>query len=348
MLDRRISRPLSAAGRWCLLLGATMLIAACDHARAPSPAAVDTADIPIFDTITVRHVEDTARVRGRAARPAPTPRLSARADSLSDYLTFLGTFQNAFVAAGRGKRLLVDIGRVDAKIGTPELERAYQEAVKVLSPVRIGDRFRLHGPWGRTDAAVTGYAQWNGRIVATLDVPRAVDSLAQHKTPLVALATYTDSVAAPAPDTCVRDGVSAALATRIAAVRDSLQRSLLSDSAAIAKLPASRKPQISQTVGCFGIGRVLIFANIASSTYDYWRESAVVVDTAGHAIPLRVRDVRFKSHEALHAFDADGDGIDDIAALGRAARSGGTVVLRLDPERRRLEYVMSGFGWENF
>jgi hypothetical protein len=195
---------------------------------------------------------------------------------------------------------------------------------------------------------VAGYSQWNGRIVATLEVPRAVDSLAQRKSPLVALATYTDSVADPALDTCMRDSVSTALATRIAAVRDSLQRSLLSDSAAVAKLPASRKPQTTQAIGCFGIGRVLLFTNIASATYDYWRESAVVVDTTGRVIPLRVRDARFKSHEALHAFDADGDGIDDIAVLGRAARSGGTVVLRLDPERRRLEYVVSGFAWENF
>jgi hypothetical protein len=40
--------------------------------------------------------------------------------------------------------------------------------------------------------------------------------------------------------------------------------------------------------------------------------------------------------------------VDDVAALGRAERSGGTVVLRLDPDKRRLTYVMSGFAWETF
>jgi hypothetical protein len=346
MSDRRIARTLLAASRSCLALGAIALAAACGQPRSPSPAVADTADIPIFDTITVRHVEDTARVR--AVRVAPVLRMSALADSLSDYLTFLGTFQNAFVAAGRGKRLLVDIGRVDAKLGTPALEQAYREAVRALSPVRIGDRLRLHGPWGASDATVTGYDQWNGRVVATLEVPHAVDSLVQRKAPLVALAIATDSVAEPAADSCARDSVSAELATRIAAVRDSLTQALLSDSAAIAKLPASRRPQLSQAIGCFGIGRVLLVANIASGTYDYWRESAVLVDTMGRVIPLRVRDIRFKTHEALRALDADGDGVDDIAVLGRAARSGGTVILRLDPERRRLEYVMSGFAWENY
>jgi hypothetical protein len=40
--------------------------------------------------------------------------------------------------------------------------------------------------------------------------------------------------------------------------------------------------------------------------------------------------------------------VDDVAALGRAERSGGTVVLRLDPEKRSLSYVASGFAWETF
>lgn len=344
MPRRRFSRTLAPSG---VALGAIMLAVACGETRSQSSVAVDTAaDIPIFDTITVRHVEDTARVR--AVHVAPVPRMSALADSLSDYLTFLGTFQNAFVAAGRGKRLLVDIGRVDARLGTPALEQAYHEAVRALAPVRIGDRLRLHGPWGASDATVAGYDHWNGRIVVTLEVPHVVDSLAQRKAPLVALAIATDSVAEPAVDTCARDSVSTELATRIMAVRDSLSQALMSDSAAIAKLPASRRPQLSQATGCFGIGRVLLVANIASGTYDYWRESAVLVDTTGRVVPLRVRDIRFKSHETLRAFDADGDGIDDLAVLGRAARSGGTVILHLDPERRRLEYMVSGFAWESY
>jgi hypothetical protein len=61
-----------------------------------------------------------------------------------------------------------------------------------------------------------------------------------------------------------------------------------------------------------------------------------------------VSDIRFKAHEALRAFDADGDGVDDLAAKGRGERMGGTVVLRLDPAKRRLEYLTGGFGWESF
>jgi hypothetical protein len=237
---------------------------------------------------------------------------------------------------------------VDAKLSTPALEQAYREAVRALSPVRLGDRLALRGPWGASEVVVAGYDQWNGRIVATLDVPAAVAELARRKTPLTALAVYTDSATESVADTCARDSVGSALGARVAAIRDSLVRSLQSDQGAAGKVPASRRPQVTQSVGCFGIGRALIFANISSPSFDYWRELTVLVDTAGRAIPLRVNDLRFKTHEALHAFDADGDGIDDIAALGRAARTGGTVVLRLDPERRRLEYVMSGFAWENY
>ena len=75
---------------------------------------------------------------------------------------------------------------------------------------------------------------------------------------------------------------------------------------------------------------------------------AAVCSLVEEASSLAVNDLRFKTHEALRAFDADGDGVDDVAALGRAERSGGTVVLRLDPDKRRLTYIASGFAWETF
>jgi len=31
---------------------------------------------------------------------------------------------------------------------------------------------------------------------------------------------------------------------------------------------------------------------------------------------------------------------------GRGNRIGGTVILHLDPKKRRLEYVIGGFAWE--
>lgn len=330
-----------AAGAW--------LAGACGGSAAPRAAGSDTLDITAFDTATVWHLEDTARVR--SVPPPPTPRLSALADSLRDQMTFFATFQHAFVAAARGRRLLVDIGRVDAKLTTPARRRAYQEAVALLAPVRVGDRFRLHGPWGGDDATVAGYDQWNGRIVATLDVPPNVRALARRSAarPLVALAVRADSAAPPVADSCQRDSVGGALAARVALVRDSLTRALLADTLHVpARLLAARRVHATQAIGCFGPARVMLFAHAATGDYAFVRERAALVDTLGRATPLRVRDLRFKAHQALGAFDADGDGVDDIAVMGRAERSGGTVVLHLDPVKRQLEYIMSGFAWEAF
>jgi hypothetical protein len=65
-------------------------------------------------------------------------------------------------------------------------------------------------------------------------------------------------------------------------------------------------------------------------------------------MPLTVRDLRFKAHEVVQVFDADGDGIDDLAVRGRGNRIGGLVILRFAPDKKRLEYVMTGFAWEVF
>ena len=63
--------------------------------------------------------------------------------------------------------------------------------------------------------------------------------------------------------------------------------------------------------------------------YEWVRERAFAIDSLGAVRPLSVRDLRFKSHEAIGAFDADEDGDDDLAARGRATRAGAMVVLRL-------------------
>ena len=67
---------------------------------------------------------------------------------------------------------------------------------------------------------------------------------------------------------------------------------------------------------------------------------------------LRLRDYRFRGHEALYALDGDGDGIDDLATRGYGPFLGGTSVLRIvdgkkpkDP--RRLERMATGFAWES-
>lgn len=403
--------------RRATLLAASVLLAACSRGgqrasvssadSSPPRSVVDTAPRAVagstgadtavgavsIDAIVadsaIGHMEDTARVR--AVPLLPEPGLSARADTLADRMTFLATFQRTFVAAARAKRMLLDLGRVDLPVKTPARLRAFEQAAKRLSPVRVGDRFRLYGPWGQSDATVTGYEPWNGRIAATLDVPREVQALARRREPLVALAVredstyaadsaaHADSVAAAdsaaraaalqhgdtaaadslaradslgttaSPDRCVRDSVDAMLLTRDTVVEDSLRLLLQADTAGLPpRVRASRRIHITRARGCFGSGRILIFANTAGGLNEITREYTVLIDTAGAALPVRVYDERFKVHEALRVLDADGDGVDDIAAIGRGERTGGTVILRFDPVRRRLVYLMSGFAWENF
>jgi hypothetical protein len=330
---------------------AAALVAGCSASGASTMlhADSDSLDIPAFDTLTVRQVVDTARhAHARGAR-ASAPRLDAQAEAMGSTMTFLARFQNAFLAAGRGKRVLVDLGRIGAKVKTPEDRRAFEAAAAALSPVRVGDRFRIHGPWGSDDAVVTGFDVWNGRIVATLAVPPLLDRLARAPAPLVALATHADSAEPAAVDSCARDSAGGTLAARLPALRDSLARVANADTAGFPpRLVSKRRVEVTEAVGCFGAGRALLFATTVGGAYEKVHERAVLVDTAGTVMPLRVSDLRFKAHQALRALDADGDGVDDIAALGHAARTGGTVLLRLDPEKRRLDYIVSGFAWENY
>lgn len=128
--------------------------------------------------------QDSAAAAARAAAPAPAapappqPVLSPLADSIAQYLVFAPTVQTWFLAAKRGKRLLVDIGRVDTDVHQGHARvTAYLQAVKALSPLPIGTPLRLYHAWGQDDATVAGYGDWNGRIVATIQIPRHLDSL---------------------------------------------------------------------------------------------------------------------------------------------------------------------------
>ena len=104
----------------------------------------------------------------------------------------------------------------------------------MLSPVHIGDRFRLHGSWGQDDATVQSFDQWNGRIVAVLAVSPHVDSLARGKAPLVALAVRADSALPAVADSCRRDSVSTLLGARLTVVRDSILTLLQNDTVKMA------------------------------------------------------------------------------------------------------------------
>jgi len=351
------------------LLGSAWLVAACDGGdkkaatrAAPPPVVVESTSVA--DTLSTDtgadtagqnatatvHLEDTARVRGAGIEHIG--QLPPLADSIANQMTFLATFQTTFLAASRAKHLLLDIGRVDAKLKGKARLAAYHAAVQQLSPVKVGDRFLLHGPWGSSDATVTGFDQWHGRIVAKLQVPPNVDSLAREKLTLVALAVRADSDSASAPtvDSCAHRGpVDSTMLARAAAVRDSLMLILQADTAHMPPdVLKGRKLTSSQIYGCFGAAHVLLFANSAADVNRYTREFAVLIDTTGHVAPLHVADIRFKVHDAIRALDVDGDKVDDVSAIGRGELTGGTVVLRLDVARKRLTYVTSGFAWEDF
>jgi len=323
-----------------------------------APAAPDTtqdsdttdeSDTQTLDTSAVTHIDAAPAESARAPTIERVGKLSPLADSIAATLVFELKTQRNFLAASRAKRVLVDLGRVDAPLKTSQRQRAFQEAVKMLSPVRIGDRFRLHGSWGHDDATVQSYDQWNGRIVGVLSVPPHIDSLTKGKAPLVALAVRADSATPPVVDTCKRDSVTTDLDTRLAMVKDSMLMLLQVDTVKMPpRLFKSLHAQKVQTVGCFGKAHVLLLVAQWAGDYEYYHQLGALVDNSGKVTPIRVNDLRFKVHEPLGALDADGDGIDDVALRGRAPRIGGTVILRLDPVKKRLDYVVGGFAWETF
>jgi hypothetical protein len=149
------------------------------------------------------------------------------------------------------------------------------------------------------------------------------------------------------PPVCVHDTLPTDITTRAIAVRDSLVR-FLTDSA---KPPyerqlATAKVQSWWVPGCFGVGRALIIANKRTPEMDFAVERVALLDSTGKTVPLRFFDLRFHAHDPLYVFDADGDGIDDLAARGHGDRSGGLTIMRLDLVGKRFVRVVSGFAWE--
>ena len=286
-----------------------------------------------------------------AARQAPRirkPQLSARAESLSTRLVFVPANQSWFLAASRGKRLLIDLGRVDAEV-TKDAERAaaYREAVERLSPVPLGTRFRLHGAWGEDDAVVTGFDSWNGRIVATVRTSPTIEGMAARTAPMIVAARRADTLAPPALVACERAALAPALAARADSVRDSLETELrLFDAPLTDRLAASTTVQHTRVIGCFGIGRALLVASLRAGGNEYLRERFVVLDDSGKVHTLRSNSLRFRANDALYALDADGDGVDDIATRGIDRRAGALTILRV-ADGRRLERLTSGFAWES-
>jgi hypothetical protein len=279
--------------------------------------------------------------------------------------------------------MLVDIGRADITLKRDSASRAaYLEAVSRLSPLPLGTVLRLRAPYGIDEQTkVTGFDIWNGRIVARLSVSHLLDSLARaedmlpatairfdtavahrsattdssHGATMTSAATtgsttsslHPDSTATSVPQVCVRDTLPTVLAARAVAVRDSLVR-FLTDSV---KPPYERQLATVRTQswwvpGCFGIGRALVLANKRTPEMDFAVERVALVDSTGNVVPVRIVDLRFHAHDPLYVFDADGDGIDDLAARGHGDRSGGLTIMRLDVATRRFIRLVSGFAWE--
>jgi hypothetical protein len=324
-------------------------------ARATS-AATDTAlsagvgslggSIDSALAATAQRIRPAARARQKPLAPL--------ADSIADKLVFPPVTQGWFLAAARGKRMLVDIGRVDVEVRRdPARLAAYKQAVEARTPFPTGTRFRLRGPWGADDATISGFDTWNGRIVATLATSARVDSMAKTIEPLPATAQLVDSASAALDDTtCVRGPIPPALEARMKIVRDSLEQFLKNtEKPPYERLMKSLKSRSTGVGGCFPGGPAIVIATLWAGEYEWVREIVVLLDPAGKPIPLRLRDYRFRGHEAIYALDGDGDGIDDIATRGYGPSLGGTSVLRLvegktPKEPKRLERMATGFAWE--
>lgn len=315
--------------------------------------------------------------RRRGDRP-----LSPLADSIANGLVFIPRDRNWFPVASRGRHMLVDIGRIDVALKSDSATRAaYLEAVTRLSPLPLGTVLRVRGPYSVDEQSrITGFDSWHGRIVARLSVSHLLDSLARAEDMLPATATRIDTVV-PRPDStrqqgsvtsvtttgaattgltrldslpptftplvCTRDTLPTELTTRAIAVRDSLVQ-FLTDSATppYDRQLATARVQSWWVPGCFGVGRALIIANKRTPDMDFAVERVAVLDSTGKTVPMRFVDFRFHAHDPLYVFDADGDGIDDLAARGHGDRSGGLTIMRLDIAARRFVRLVSGFAWE--
>jgi hypothetical protein len=383
------------AGRLALVAAVCGGVLACPGRRTASPpqddstaATTDTVNRTSSDTIlapTDRAVAAAATTAAAPPPPAPPPRvLSPLADTVSQYLVFAPTVQTWFLAAKRGKRLLVDIGRVDTDVRHDHHRAlAFAEAVDALTPVAKGSLLRLFGQWGVDTVAVTGFGDWNGRIVATIKVSPHLDSLVRAAPAAFAAAERVDTTARSdsgvvveatakgdslrvadstrradsaqradsvrvARDSCLADSMPAALLARAAVVRDSIELWLRSQPPPpYDRLLATEKAQSSQVAGCFGGGnRLALAVDLRAGANEWVKERAVLIDTAGRVTTLRIDDYRFKGHDFLTTLDPNGAGIDGIVAKGVTEASGATVILALGPHNRAARWV-SGFAWES-
>jgi hypothetical protein len=285
------------------------------------------------------------------------PRVLTEAEQqVADGIVFAPSMVERFVVAARNKRLLLDIGRVDLEVKKDaQLLPLVRRVAARVGPLSHVTHVRVHGTWGEEVDSIAGYDVWNGRAVAVLAASGRADSLLRKNAPLVGVATRplasADSAPPPAPapaaSTCDRDSVPTALTPRMALVRDSLVK-WVTDSLKPAYPVAGKLAVRGDTAsGCFGAWRALVVVTTRTPSFDWSEERALLLSADGKVAAARLRDLRLRTHESLVAFDADGDGIDELAARGFAQRMGAQSVLKFDPATRRFSRLASGFAWES-
>lgn len=285
------------------------------------------------------------------AASAQGPARQRLVDSLANLITFVPAGETTFLAASRGNRLLLDIGRVDAEVRRDSARAAaYREAVAKHSPVKLGAHFRLRAPWGEEDVTAGAIDTWNGRVVLRLAGSATLDSAAKGKNPLVTVAVLRPAQTPPRADSCahVLPAANSPFALRVAALRDSLEKELRSGPQPLyPRLQTKLAISSSQVAGCFGTGRVALLVSLRAANVEWVREKLVLVDTLGKATPVRISDFRFRAHVLIHAVDANGDGIDDLATKATTEHAGATTILALDLKARKAKRLTAGFAWED-
>ncbi len=329
-------------------------------------------------------VAKPAAQRTPSSKPAPAPvplgpdglrlgtKLEVVGDSILARTTWPPAGQSRFVAAARGKRLLLDVGRVDLDVRKDSARaRAYRQVIASHPPMPIGTAVVLNGKFGSVRTRITGYDVWSSRVVATLELNATIDSMARKDDKLTAVADREGAAVAPAPavsatspatsaaataapasdvEPCVRDSISSELKLREKWLKDSLDL-VVRNTPRPAYTGFSRKVMTRGTrvLGCFGaLGRLAMAAMLRDDRGEWFVERVVIVDDKGKVTPLKVSDLRFRAHELLGAYDVDGDGIDELATRATTERAGAVTVLRMDLKTKKLERIASGFAWEDF
>lgn len=353
--------------------------AACDGTPGRRTRPAGSAGAAGASDSAARRAADSAAAMA-AVHDTTARRLSPAADSIAPYLVFAPAGERQFVAAVRNRRWLLDVGRMDADVRKDSAKaRAFREAAPLLSPVVPGAVFRLWWAAGAEDVVADSFAVYNGRIVMQVFGSLALDSVAKTKGAHVAFAVRADSAAAPAatscelrvaPDSAAREAARAALAAlspgdrkvqaqarrtadstfdaRVALVRDSLDQDLRRTRPPYERLQRRLKGTHSQVRGCFGAARRALVVSLRAGDAEWVQERLVLIAPGGAVTTLRIGNLRFRAHDLLAAFDADGDGVDDLAVKGLTERAGGTTVLRVDLQKKRADRLAGGFAWEIF